>query len=50
MNAPPVRYTRTSDGVSIAYATAGEGFPLVRAALPGITHVQRDWDMYSDVL
>ena len=30
MNAPPVQYVTTSDGVSIAYGVAGEGIPLVR--------------------
>jgi DNA-binding CsgD family transcriptional regulator/pimeloyl-ACP methyl ester carboxylesterase len=29
MNAPPVQYTRTSDGYSIAYMVSGEGAPLL---------------------
>ncbi len=29
MDAPPIRYTRTSDGVNIAYWTLGEGPPLL---------------------
>ncbi len=44
---PQVQYTKTSDGVNIAFASAGEGTPLVRVPQPGMVHVQRDWAMYS---
>ena len=46
---PQVQYAKTSDGVSIAFASMGEGPPLVRVPSPGMNHVQRDWAMYSDV-
>jgi len=42
---PRIQYAKTSDGVSIAYAVAGDGPPLVRVPLPGANHVQRDWRM-----
>jgi class 3 adenylate cyclase len=44
---PQVQYARTSDGVSIAFASMGEGPPLVRLMPPGMAHVQRDWSIYS---
>jgi len=46
---PQVRYAKTSDGVNIAFASVGEGPPLVRVPSPGMNHVQRDWTMYSNV-
>ena len=45
---PRIQYAKTSDGVSIAYATMGEGPPLVRVPLPGANHVQRDWRMFPN--
>src|SRR3972149_7872468 len=44
---PRIQYAQTADGVSIAFASMGEGPPLVRMATPGFAHVQRDWAMYS---
>lgn len=41
-----IRFCRAADGVRIAYATVGEGPPLVRAA-HWITHLDYDW--YSPV-
>jgi pimeloyl-ACP methyl ester carboxylesterase/DNA-binding winged helix-turn-helix (wHTH) protein len=38
-----IRYGMTSDGVCVAYATAGEGPPLVKAA-NWLTHLEREWD------
>jgi len=39
---PRIQYAKTSDGVSIAYYTMGEGMPLV--CLPDSTpHVQMEW-------
>ena len=29
MDAPPIQYAKTSDGVNIAYTTAGGGPPVV---------------------
>lgn len=37
-----IRFCTTSDGVRLAYATVGEGPPLVRAA-HWITHLDYDW-------
>jgi len=37
-----IRYCRTSDGVSIAYADTGEGTPLVRS-LGWFTHLEVEW-------
>ena len=39
-----VRYTRTVDGVHIAYAVRGEG-PAVLGIGDGWGHVERDWDL-----
>lgn len=45
--APPgaqeVRYAVAADGVCVAYALAGEGPPLVKAA-NWLTHLEREWD------
>ena len=37
-----IRFCTTSDGVSLAYATAGQGMPLVRA-LGWFTHLELEW-------
>jgi pimeloyl-ACP methyl ester carboxylesterase len=44
MDAPPIQYAKTADGVSIAFWTLGEGPPLV--ILPNLTasHVQLEWE------
>ncbi len=41
---PRIHYTMTSDGVNIAYATAGSGPPLVWFMSPMQSHVQLEWD------
>jgi len=41
---PRIRYAKTSDGVNIAYATAGDGPPLLMMAIPPLTHVQAIWE------
>ena len=38
-----IRFSRTADGVRIAYATAGHGPPLVKAA-NYLTHLEHDWE------
>ncbi len=43
---PQVQYAKTSDGVNIAFASMGEGPPLVRLGSPGAAHVQRDPRMF----
>ncbi len=37
-----IRFCRTSDGVTLAYATTGSGPPLVKAA-NWLTHIDHDW-------
>ncbi len=37
-----IRFCTTSDGVRLAYATVGEGYPLVRA-LGWFTHLEMEW-------
>jgi class 3 adenylate cyclase/pimeloyl-ACP methyl ester carboxylesterase len=44
---PRIQYAKTSDGVSIAYATAGDGPPLLMVAVPPITHVQAAWEVFA---
>ncbi len=46
---PQIQYAKTSDGVDIAFASMGEGPPLIRLPSPGLNHVQRDWAMYPDL-
>jgi pimeloyl-ACP methyl ester carboxylesterase len=48
-DAPPIRYARTSDGVSIAFWTYGSGPPLVLTPLLVGSHVQIDWSVPSRV-
>lgn len=38
-----IRYLRTGDGISLAWAEAGRGLALVKAA-NWLTHLQYDWD------
>ncbi len=40
---PQIQYAKTSDGVSIAYSTVGEGMPLVCTPEPGLSHIQLEW-------
>src|SRR3990172_2580032 len=44
---PRIQYAKTSDGVSIAYAVAGDGPPLVYLTGPPFTHVQQMWRIPS---
>jgi len=37
-----VAFTRSADGARIAYATSGEGYPLVKAG-HWLTHLEHDW-------
>ena len=42
MTTPEIQFTSTADGVSIAYATTGEGNPLVMT--PGwVSHLELIW-------
>ena len=40
---PRIRYAKTSDGVSIAFWTLGEGMPLVHMPWAGVSNLQLDW-------
>ncbi len=40
---PRIQYAKTSDGVDIAFATAGDGPPLLLMLSPPFTHVQAAW-------
>jgi len=42
MTEPRIQYAKTSDGVSIAYWTLGEGMPLVYMPAP-TSHIQLEW-------
>ncbi len=52
---PRIQYAQTKDGVSIAYYTIGEGFPLVEMPLMPWSHIQMqyqlpDWVRWSEGL
>ena len=42
---PRIQYAKTSDGVSIAYWTMGEGPPLVYMLGPHMSHCQLEWQL-----
>jgi class 3 adenylate cyclase/DNA-binding CsgD family transcriptional regulator len=42
---PRIQYAKTSDGVSIAYATAGQGRTVIDVPSPPVSHAQRQWDL-----
>ena len=44
MDAPPIQYARTEDGVNIAYWTLGEGEPLVLATR-FLSSLEAEWDV-----
>ncbi|MDO8617050.1 MAG: alpha/beta hydrolase, partial [Dehalococcoidia bacterium] len=46
---PRIQYAKTADGVSIAYATAGEGKPLVMMPVPACSHVERGWEVFASL-
>ncbi len=46
---PRIQYAKTKDGVSIAFASMGEGPPLINMQVPGAAHVQRAWAMFSNI-
>jgi class 3 adenylate cyclase len=41
---PRIQYAKTKDGVSIAYATIGDGYPLIYMPIPIASHVQLEWE------
>ena len=44
MTEPRVQYAKTSDGVSIAYAQAGEGREVLVVPFMFQTHITEAWD------
>ena len=42
---PRIQYAKTKDGVSIAYATLGEGMPLVSMPALPWSHIQLEWQI-----
>ena len=46
MEAPPVQYVKSTDGISIACTISGHGLPLVMLPLP-LNHVQLAWQTGS---
>ena len=43
MEMPPIRYTSTEDGISIAYLDVGEGTPILHIPYP-MNHLQLQWE------
>ncbi len=43
MDIPPIRYTTTEDGFSIAYLDTGEGYPIFHIPYP-MNHLQLQWE------
>ena len=46
---PRIQYAKTSDGVDIAFATAGDGPPLLVVPNGPFSHVQATWETYAHV-
>ena len=46
---PRIQYAKTTDGVSIAYATAGDGIPIIAMPVPGFSHAELSWQMFGAV-
>src|SRR5438552_1592070 len=47
---PRIQYATTSDGVSIAYSVSGQGRPLIAMPVPGFSHAELSWQMFSVIL
>ena len=45
MNCPPIQYCRTTDGVSIAYWTLGEGPTVLIVDVGAVSHVALEWEV-----
>ncbi|MCZ6544707.1 MAG: alpha/beta hydrolase, partial [Chloroflexi bacterium] len=45
MDAPPIQYARTEDGVNIAYWTLGEGPAVVIAPGSNLSHASKEWEI-----
>jgi class 3 adenylate cyclase len=42
---PRIQYAKTTDGVSIAFCTMGEGIPLVHMPFTPLSHIQLEWQL-----
>ena len=45
MDAPPIQFTRSADGVAIAYTQAGAGEPILYLHDGPWSHVEREWEI-----
>ncbi len=43
MDAPPIQYARTEDGVNIAYWAIGTGPTLISEHRPSLSHIEQEW-------
>ncbi|MGD9935072.1 MAG: adenylate/guanylate cyclase domain-containing protein [Dehalococcoidia bacterium] len=48
LEAPPIRYAQTSDGVNIAYVVVGEGTPYLRIANPPFGIIEGLWQLLPE--
>src|SRR4051794_10613687 len=49
MNAPPIQYVATAEGLNIAYSVTGSGRCVIYMGLP-INHIQLAWHNEKDLL
>jgi len=47
---PRIQYCTTTDGVSLAYWTAGDGRQVIGMPVPGFSHAELSWRMFGAVL
>ncbi len=45
-----IQYAQSADGVSIAYATVGDGRPIVSMPIPAANHLERGWELFGYLL
>ena len=45
MDAPPIQYCRTEDGVNIAYWTLGEGHAVIPIESVAMSHLAMEWEV-----
>jgi len=46
---PRIQYAKTSDGVNIAFAEAGEGRPLIAVTAPAFSHAELSWEAWANI-
>jgi len=46
---PRIQYCTTSDGVSLAYWTVGDGRPIIAMPVPGFSHAELSWQMFGAI-